>query len=112
MVSAKASSPLQTTSHAGVERVYLLKHLLRMVLEPNHKQHPDIQKLNLNVAKLEEATYEALSGFFMDGENRNNTKKKPYLKELIYIAKNEERYRNGEIGRTAAVCLETRPSPR
>ncbi len=81
------------------ERVYLLKHILRMVVEPNAKQHPTIQKLGLTVAKLEEATYEALVGFFSDPENPNNAKRRPYLKEIMYIARNEEKYLNGEIGK-------------
>lgn len=71
-----------------------------MVVEPNAKQHPDIQKLNLNVRKLEEVTTEALSGFFSvaDKDNNNNARKKPFLKEIFKVAKAEERYRNGEIG--------------
>lgn len=69
-----------------------------MVTEPNRLQHRDIQKLNINVSKLEEATFEALSGFFADVENPNNGKKKPYLKEIFRVAKYEERYKNGEIG--------------
>jgi len=68
-----------------------------MIVEPSTKQHANIQKLNLNVAKLEEATYEALSSFF--GDSPANAKKKPYLKEIFYIAKNEEKYKNGAIGK-------------
>ncbi|KAJ9154838.1 hypothetical protein NKR23_g2420 [Pleurostoma richardsiae] len=79
------------------ERVYLLNHILRMIVEPNHKQHLDIQKLNLNVAKLEEATLEALSAFFADKEHPDNAKKKPFLKEIFKVARYEERYKNGEI---------------
>ncbi|KAH8910123.1 hypothetical protein BR93DRAFT_461043 [Coniochaeta sp. PMI_546] len=79
------------------ERVHLLNHILRMVVEPNAKQHPDIQKLNLNVKKLEEVTTDALSTFFSDKENNNNAKKKPFLKEIFKVAKAEERYKNGEI---------------
>jgi hypothetical protein len=83
-----------------VERVHLIQHCLRLVVEPNARQHLDIQKLNLNVAKLEEATTDALSSFFSDKDNTNNLKKKRYLKELFKLAKAEERYRNGEIGKT------------
>ena len=70
-----------------------------MIVLPNDKQHPDIQKLNLNVAKLEEATFEALSGFFADKDNPNNAKKKPYLKEIFKVVRFEERFKNGEIGK-------------
>lgn len=69
-----------------------------MITEPNKSQHADIQKLNLNVKKLEEITTEALSGFFADKENPANAKKRPYLSEIFMVAKFEERWRNGEIG--------------
>lgn len=68
-------------------------------MEPNSRQHPDIQKLNLNVKKLEEITIEALSGFFADKENPANARKRPYLNEIFKVAKQEERYKNDEIGR-------------
>ena len=76
-----------------------------MIVEPNEKQHPDIQKLNLNTAKLEEATLEALSGFFADKDNPNNAKKKPYLKEIFKVARFEERYKNGEIGKATIITI-------
>jgi hypothetical protein len=69
-----------------------------MIVEPSATQHPDIQKLGLNVTKLEEVTNEALSTFFSDKDNSNNAKKKPFLKEIFRVAKQEERYKNGEIG--------------
>ncbi|KAF4472314.1 hypothetical protein FALBO_786 [Fusarium albosuccineum] len=79
------------------ERVHLLNHILRMIVEPNNKQHPDIQKLNLNVKKLEEITIEALSGFFADKENPANARKRPYLNEIFKVAKQEERFKKEEI---------------
>lgn len=82
------------------ERVHLLAHILRLIVEPSHKQHPDVQKSCLNVKKLEEVTAEALSSFFSDPENPGNSKKRPYLTEIFKIAKYEERYKNGEIGRS------------
>ncbi|KAG6012597.1 hypothetical protein E4U54_007427 [Claviceps lovelessii] len=77
------------------ERVHLLAHILRLVIQPNNKQHSDLQKLGLNVKKLEETTYEALSSFFLD--NETNAKKRPYLTEIFKMARQEERYRSGEI---------------
>jgi len=68
-------------------------------VEPNHKQHTEIQKLGLNVKKLDETTNEALSSFFMD--NEANAKKKPFLTEIFKVARLEERYKNGEIGKLA-----------
>ncbi|CAK7213253.1 hypothetical protein SCUCBS95973_001738 [Sporothrix curviconia] len=87
------------------ERVHLLKHILRMIVVPNSEQHPDIQKLHLNVAKLEEATTEVLSSFFADKDSPNNMKKRPYLKEIFLLAKYEERFRNGEIDGTTNVYI-------
>ncbi|TDZ60737.1 Uncharacterized protein CTRI78_v004777 [Colletotrichum trifolii] len=78
------------------ERVHLLCHILRMIVEPPEKQHPSILKMNLNVQKLEEATTEAMSAFFSDKENKANAKKKPYLDEIFKVARGEERYKRGE----------------
>lgn len=85
------------------ERVHLLAHILRIVLEPNGKQHPDIRKLGLNVTKLEETTAEALSSFFMD--NDANARKKPFLTEIFKVARQEERYKNGEIDGTTEIYV-------
>ncbi|PHH82348.1 hypothetical protein CDD83_3297 [Cordyceps sp. RAO-2017] len=85
------------------ERVHLLAHILRLVVEPNSKQHPDIQKLGLNVKKLEETTNESLSAFFMDSET--NAKKRPYLNEIFKMARQEERYKNGEIDDSTEVYV-------
>ncbi|KAH6694654.1 hypothetical protein VD0002_g7085 [Verticillium dahliae] len=79
------------------ERVYLLCHILRMIVEPNEKQHPSIQKMNLTVEKLKEATEEALSMFFSAKENHKNAKKKPYLDEIFKVALSEQRFKHGEI---------------
>lgn len=78
--------------------MHLLNHILKLITEPNRLQHRDIMKLNINVTKLEEATFEALSSWFGDVEAPNNAKKRPYLKEIFRVAKYEERYKNGEIG--------------
>ncbi|KAJ6785044.1 hypothetical protein PWT90_11024 [Aphanocladium album] len=85
------------------ERVHLLAHILRIVLEPNSKQHADIRKLGLNVTKLEETTAEALSSFFMDSET--NARKKPFLTEIFKVARQEERYKNGEIDGTTEIYV-------
>ena len=81
------------------ERVHLLTHILRLIVEPTHKQHHDVQKSCLDVKKLEEVTTEALSSFFSDTENLLNKKKRPFLNEIFKVARYEERFRNGEIGR-------------
>ncbi|KAM0334169.1 hypothetical protein ACHAQA_001189 [Verticillium albo-atrum] len=82
------------------ERVYLLCHILRMIVEPSDRQHPSIQKMNLTVEKLKEATDEALSLFFSTKENQKNAKKKPFLDEIFKVATSEQRFKHGEIGKT------------
>jgi len=69
-----------------------------MVVEPKKFQHPDIQKVGLNVKKLEEITMEALSSFLCDKDSLTNAKKKPYINEIFNVARYEERYKNEEIG--------------
>lgn len=88
----------------ALERVRLLAHILRLIVEPPLKQHPDVQKSCLNVKKLEEITTEALSGFFSDPTQPGNKNKRPYLNEIFKVAKYEERYKNGEIGRQSCRC--------
>jgi len=75
-----------------------------MIIEPNATQHADIQKLNIDVDKLEEITMESLSGFFNENDKNNNAKKKPYLKEIFKVARHEEQYRRGEIGKLHGRC--------
>lgn len=68
-----------------------------MVVKPRDKQHPDIQKLDLSVQKLKDATFEALSSFLTETEA--NGKKRTFLNELFRAAIQEQRYKNGEIGK-------------
>ncbi|TVY82745.1 Uncharacterized protein LSUE1_G001420 [Lachnellula suecica] len=79
------------------ERIRLLVHILRMIVEPRHKQCSTVQKLELDVRKLEEVTMEAMSNWFNDKEHSGNEEKRPFLKEIFKVAKQEERYRNGEL---------------
>ncbi|KAI1426003.1 hypothetical protein F5Y12DRAFT_713658 [Xylaria sp. FL1777] len=84
--------------HLGKEeRVYLLCHILRMVIEPEHKQHHAIRKVNLNLTQLESFTFEALSSFFGEQGSQANWSKKPLLKDIFRIARQEARYKDNEI---------------
>jgi hypothetical protein len=87
------------------ERVHLLAHILRLIIEPNATQHPDIQKLNIDIAKLEELTMESLAGFFNESDKNNNGKKKPYLKEIFKVARHEEQFKRGEIDASTEVFV-------
>jgi hypothetical protein len=57
-----------------------------------------VKKLQLNVKKLEECTNEALSGFY--AESPTNGSKKQFLNEIFKVARQQERYKNGEIGKS------------
>ncbi|KAI1331204.1 hypothetical protein F5Y16DRAFT_295624 [Xylariaceae sp. FL0255] len=78
-------------------RLHLLVWILRLVVEPIERQHPDIRKSNLSVQRLEEVSWEALGGWFNDSESPSNMAKRPFLKELFKVAFKEERYKHGEI---------------
>jgi hypothetical protein len=82
-----------------IERIRLLCHILRMIVEPRHNQHPTVQKLELTVKKLEEVTMEAMSNWFNDKDHPENASKRALLREVFKVAKEEARYKNGEIGR-------------
>ena len=70
-----------------------------MVIIPVGQQHPTVQKLGLNVKKLEEATLEVMAPWFNDKEHPENAAKRPFFKEIFKVARQEERFRNGEIGK-------------
>ncbi|KAM3074784.1 hypothetical protein ACMFMG_008200 [Clarireedia jacksonii] len=79
------------------ERISLLVHILKMIIEPYHNQVPAVQKLGLNVKKLEEVTMEAMSNWFNEKEHPENAAKRPFLKEIFKVARHEERFKNGEL---------------
>lgn len=70
--------------------------MVRLVVEPNETQHPDIQKLNLTMTKLEDAARDALSLWFT--ESPKNEAKRPFLSEILEVAMMEEQSKRGEIG--------------
>ncbi|KAF4622808.1 hypothetical protein G7Y89_g14217 [Cudoniella acicularis] len=87
------------------ERIRLLVHILRMIIEPRERQCPTVQKLGLNVRKLEEVTMEAMSNWFSDKEHPENAAKKPFLREIFKVARMEERFRAGEVDGTTEVYI-------
>lgn len=70
-------------------------------MEPLENQHPDIRKLGLSVKKLEECTIEALSGFY--AENYSNASKRKYVSEIFRVARQQERFKNREIGKASFI---------
>ena len=93
------SRPLK--SNMALERIRLLVHILRMVAGPLDKQCAAVQKLDLNVKKLEEVTMKSMSSWFNDAEHTENSSKESLLKGIFKVAKAEERYKKGEIGKVA-----------
>lgn len=92
-----------------VERVYLLIHILHMIVEPRPSQHVEVQRAGLNIQKLESVTNDALYAFFHDKESPNNAKKEEFLKEIFRVAKQQERFKNGEIGKSSHTSRPARP---
>ena len=76
----------------------LLVHILLMIVEPYSNQHSAVQKQNLNVKRLEEAANEVMMKWFNDPDHEDNASKKVFLKEIFKVARQQERYKNGEIG--------------
>jgi hypothetical protein len=75
-----------------------------MIIEPRTSQCDAVQKLNVNVKKLEEVTMEAMNAWFNDPQHPENLQKRPFLKEIFKVAKVQERYKNGEIGKSHRFC--------
>ena len=73
-------------------------------MEPVEKQPSSLRKLKLDVQKLEDATNEAMSNWFADKEHPGNADKRPFLREIFMVAKKEERYKAGEIGKSFSLC--------
>lgn len=80
------------------ERVHVLKHILRLIIDPQ-TQPPSIRRLgHISVARLEAAALDSLSSFFADAKKPKNARKRPILKEIFRVARIEEKYKRNEIG--------------
>ncbi|KAI1432336.1 hypothetical protein GGR50DRAFT_697141 [Xylaria sp. CBS 124048] len=85
--------------HLGKEeRVYLLCHILRLMVEPRYNQHAAIRKVNLTLDTLEAVTFEALSSWFTDKDCPGNMAKKPIVRDIFRVARQEALYRDGGMG--------------
>lgn len=49
---------------------------------------------------MHEATLEVMTPWFNDKEHPDNAQKAGFFREIFKVAKAEERYLNGEIGKT------------
>jgi hypothetical protein len=68
-----------------------------MIVEPRERQCPSVQKLELNIETLRRVTEEAMKNWFK--ESPDNAAKEVHLKEIFKVARLEERFRNGEVGK-------------
>ncbi|KAI0199663.1 hypothetical protein F4808DRAFT_204274 [Astrocystis sublimbata] len=79
------------------ERVFLLCHIVRMLVEPAGKRHPAIENIDLDLNALEKLTAESLKTFYCDKTAPANADKERYLREMFKVAKAEARYKDGEL---------------
>ncbi|KAI1743701.1 hypothetical protein F4680DRAFT_354443 [Xylaria scruposa] len=79
------------------ERVYLLCHILRMLVEPKQSRHPALQKVGLDLDALETASFDALSTWFNDKDAPANGEKRLFLKEIFKVARHEANYKDGGL---------------
>jgi hypothetical protein len=80
-------------------------HILQLIVEPHEKRYStfrdyrfNIRCRYLNVQRLEEITMEELSEW-LNIETIENARQKILLKDIFWVAKMEEKYKNGEIGK-------------
>ncbi|KAK4192085.1 hypothetical protein QBC35DRAFT_485593 [Podospora australis] len=90
------------------QRVHLLCHLLRLVVEPNARQHPDLRPLGITVSTLERAAMDQLFSFW---ENPKNEAKRPFLAEIFKVAKHEARFKRDECDANTTIYV-TAQGPR
>lgn len=60
---------------------------------------------NIDVAKLEEVTREAMATWFADREKPKNAEKRCFLTQLFRVLYKEERYRRGELDGSTTICI-------
>ncbi|KAI0388359.1 hypothetical protein F5Y17DRAFT_475073 [Xylariaceae sp. FL0594] len=94
------------------ERVALLCHILRLVVETPKAQHQAVRKTNLDLNKLEAITFGTLSTWLSDKQNPNNINKKPILREIFQVARQEHAYKCGEIDPKTEVYFQAMVDPR
>ncbi|KAI0191268.1 hypothetical protein EV127DRAFT_72353 [Xylaria flabelliformis] len=88
------------------ERVYLLCHILRMLVEPMKSRHPALQKVDLNLKGLEAVSYDALSPWFNDKDAPANAEKKLLLKEIFRVARQEANFKDGGLDGNTEVFVQ------
>ena len=75
-----------------------------MIEQPLEK-HPEINKVGVNIAKLEMVTADALSAWYAEDLGKQNNNKKQYLDELFRVARAEENYHRGGSSKSVRSCI-------
>jgi len=94
------------------ERVYLLIHILRLIIEPAEGQHAlslDLRQMGVNITKLQEITMDALTPWFK--EQKINEAKRSLLEELFKVARHEERLKAGGLDADVKISI-TKTAPK
>jgi hypothetical protein len=87
------------------ERVYLCFHIILLIVQPNHKQLECFRHLGLTIKKVEEFAMEKMTEFFNEPNHPKNKEKRKFLKEIFKVARQLERYYNGEIDANTYVTV-------
>jgi uncharacterized protein YggU (UPF0235/DUF167 family) len=74
-----------------------------LVIDPNARKEGVLAQIT--VQELEKVTNEAMSGFFNDTKGKGNAHKKPSLKEIFKVAKQQARYKRGELSKYRLIKL-------
>lgn len=86
-----------TQADSDAERIILLVQILDVVLDQNRSKSEALQPLRIK--DLEETALEAAAAWFNEKNKPKNAEKRVFLKDIFKVAKMEERYRRGEIGK-------------
>jgi hypothetical protein len=77
----------------------LLVHIIKIIVQPQEKRVLSLGKRDLTTEKLREATMVAMNNWLFDEEHPEDAVKRRLLEELFRVARAEEKYKNGEIGK-------------
>jgi hypothetical protein len=79
-------------------------HILQVVVSQEYEKSDHLKTVTVEL--LQKETEKAMTTWFDDPQHPNNAKKRPFLTEIFRVAKLEERYRKGELGRSFFTQME------
>ncbi|KFY50549.1 hypothetical protein V495_00186 [Pseudogymnoascus sp. VKM F-4514 (FW-929)] len=86
------------------ELTTLLVHIMGVVI--NKGNHGQGGFFSLDVAKLEETTRKAIASWIADKNSFKDSNQYGFLIPLFRVLRMEERYRRGEFGASATICVD------